>query len=161
MNEKAENAKMPSGYDKSLDLFLKVILMRAIRPDRLPALISQWLKESMGPNFVTQPPFSMPSAYPETSNQTPVFFVLFPGVDPTPWVEDLGKSLGLSIANGRFRNISMGQGQEKPAEAIVERFAKDGGWVMLQNLHLMQGWVPRLERLLESTWVCLMMVVFW
>jgi dynein heavy chain len=43
----------------------------------------------------------------------------------------------------------MGQGQEKPAEAIVEKFAKSGGWVMLQNLHLMQAWVPRLERLLE------------
>jgi len=43
----------------------------------------------------------------------------------------------------------MGQGQEKPAEAMVERFAKEGGWAMLQNCHLMQSWVPNLERLLE------------
>ena len=43
----------------------------------------------------------------------------------------------------------MGQGQEKPAEAVVETFAKNGGWVMLQNCHLMQSWVPKLERLLE------------
>jgi len=43
----------------------------------------------------------------------------------------------------------MGQGQEKPAEAVVESFAKNGGWVMLQNCHLMQSWVPKLERLLE------------
>lgn len=40
-------------------------------------------------------------------------------------------------------------GQEKPAEAVVESFAKTGGWVMLQNCHLMQSWVPKLERLLE------------
>ena len=44
----------------------------------------------------------------------------------------------------------MGQGQEKPAEALVQRFAKDGGWILLQNLHLMQDWVPALERLLED-----------
>merc|ERR1711871_302763 len=36
-----------------------------------------------------------------------------------------------------------------PAEAVVEQFAKEGGWVMLQNCHLMQSWVPKLERLLE------------
>ena len=43
----------------------------------------------------------------------------------------------------------MGQGQERPAEAVIEQFAKEGGWVMLQNCHLMQSWVPKLERLLE------------
>lgn len=26
---------------------------------------------------------------------------------------------------------------------------KDGGWVFLDNVHLMQGWIPRLERKLE------------
>ena len=103
----------------------------------------------MGKEYVEQAPFNMPATYQETSPQTPTFFVLFPGVDPTPWVEDLGKELGISEAEGTFCNISMGQGQEKPAEAIVERYAKNGGWVMLQNCHLMSSWVPSLERLLE------------
>ena len=70
-------------------------------------------------------------------------------VDPTPWVENLGKENGVTFENGNFKNISMGQGQEKPAEAVVQSFAKNGGWVMLQNCHLMQSWVPTLERLLE------------
>jgi dynein heavy chain len=78
-----------------------------------------------------------------------MFFVLFAGVDPTPWVESLGREKGITFENGNFKNISMGQGQEKPAEAVVEQYAKSGGWVMLQNCHLMQSWVPRLERLLE------------
>jgi dynein heavy chain, axonemal len=54
-----------------------------------------------------------------------------------------------SLWQGTFKNISMGQGQEKPAEKVVETYAKSGGWVMLQNCHLMQSWVPALERLLE------------
>jgi len=43
----------------------------------------------------------------------------------------------------------MGQGQEGPAEAIVAKFGKEGGWAMLQNCHLMQSWVPKLERVFE------------
>jgi hypothetical protein len=27
---------------------------------------------------------------------------------------------------------------------------KEGGWVFLDNVHLMQGWIPRLERRLEA-----------
>jgi len=149
LNGKAEDVKMPSGMDKALDDFSKLTFIRAIRPDRLPSALTKWLGNVMGKNYVEQPPFSMATTYEETSNTTPVFFVLFPGVDPTPWVEGLAKTLGLTIANGRFTNISMGQGQEMPAEALVQRFAKDGGWCLLQNLHLMESWVPSLERLLE------------
>jgi len=29
------------------------------------------------------------------------------------------------------------------------RCISQGGWVFLDNLHLMQGWIPRLERKLE------------
>ena len=32
-----------------------------------------------------------------------------------------------------FKNISMGQGQEKPAEAVVAAFAKNGGWVRISK----------------------------
>ena len=44
----------------------------------------------------------------------------------------------------------MGQGQEGPAEATLEKYMKSGGWVFLDNVHLMQGWIPRLERQLEK-----------
>jgi dynein heavy chain len=47
--------------------------------------------------------------------QTPTFFVLFPGVDPTPEVELIGKMCGKTLANEKFINISMGQGQEQNA----------------------------------------------
>lgn len=99
--------------------------------------------------YVVQMPFDMAATFSESSTTTPVFFVLFPGVDPTVWVEELGKRRGLTLENGKFMNISMGQGQEKPAEAAIDKFAKEGGWVMLQNTHLMQTWLTRLERQLE------------
>ena len=67
----------------------------------------------------------------------------------TKLLESLGESFGITAANHKFVNISMGQGQEAPAEAMLEKMAHDGGWVMLQNLHLMQSWLPVLERKLE------------
>jgi len=39
-----------------------------------------------------------------------VFFVLFPGVDPTQDVENIGRTLGKSLQDGTLYNISMGQG---------------------------------------------------
>ena len=42
--------------------------------------------------------------------------MLFPGVDPTPAVEGLGKKMAISTSNGKFTNISMGQGQEAVAK---------------------------------------------
>ena len=148
-SECPEVSKMPGDYQKLLNSFERLILLRAMRPDRVTTALKTWIGEMMGNEYVFQKPFDMAATYAETSNQNPTFFVLFPGVDPTLWVEDLGKSVDITFENGKFRNISMGQGQEKPAEAVVEQFAKVGGWVMLQNLHLMQSWVPKLERLLE------------
>ena len=147
--EKPEDAELPGDYEQSLTPLYKMILLRAMRPDRLLNCLSSFISETMGKDYISQKPFNMRTTFDETNNHTPVFFVLFAGVDPTPWVERLGKDMNISLENKRFVNISMGQGQEAPAEAIVKKFAKQGGWVMLQNCHLMSSWVPTLERLLE------------
>merc|ERR1711871_780384 len=114
-----------------------------MRPDRATFAMSQYINDTMGTEYVFQPPFDMKSTYQESSASTPMFFVLFPGVDPTPWVEGLGKNLGISTEKGTFVNISMGQGQEGPAENMLEKMAQKGGWVMLQNVHLMQSWLTK------------------
>ncbi|GMH84222.1 hypothetical protein TrST_g13493, partial [Triparma strigata] len=148
-DEKAEKAKIPGDYEKGLTPFERLVLLRALRPDRCSTALATWIGQTMGKIYVEDPVFDMAQTYEETSNKTPVFFVLFAGVDPTPWVEDLGKEFGITTESKNFINISMGQGQEPVAEGVVERFAKEGGWVMLQNCHLMSTWVPTLERLLE------------
>jgi len=40
----------------------------------------------------------METTYEESNKITPIFFVLFPGVDPTPDVEKMGAKVGYSIA---------------------------------------------------------------
>lgn len=45
---------------------------------------------------------------------------------------------GITVEKGNLKLISMGQGQEAAAEAALDSFMKTGGWVVLDNLHLMQ-----------------------
>lgn len=44
----------------------------------------------------------------------------------------------------------MGQGQEEKALEAVEKAAKIGGWVLLQNVHLMQDWLKASLKLLSG-----------
>lgn len=50
----------------------------------------------------------MDEVFEESMNTVPIFFVLFPGVDPTPDVEKVANRYDITLKNGRFINISMG-----------------------------------------------------
>merc|ERR1711871_169274 len=151
-DEYPERRKLPGSYeDVSNTSFAMLLLLRALRPDRVMSALQGYVNDNMGKEFTAagEPPFDMQKTYEEASCSTPIFFVLFPGVDPTPWVEALGVKFGITAEKDSFLNISMGQGQEKGAEDVIDRFSKAGSWVFLQNVHLMQSWLPKLERTLE------------
>ena len=57
--------------------------------------------------------------------------MLFPGVDPTPEVERVAAKYNISIENKKFRNISMGQGQEDIAIKALHEAGKNGHWIMI------------------------------
>jgi len=146
--EKAETADLPRSF-RDISPFYRLMLLRVLRPDRIGAALGQFVQDNLGNDYVEQEPFDIQVAYDESSNLSPLFFVLFPGTDPTPAVESCAAKLGISDANGRFVNISMGQGQEQIAITSLRKQAESGGWIMLQNIHLMQSWLPQLDRALE------------
>eukprot|EP00931_Biecheleriopsis_adriatica_P017411 TRINITY_DN1250_c0_g1_i8.p1 TRINITY_DN1250_c0_g1~~TRINITY_DN1250_c0_g1_i8.p1 ORF type:complete len:2173 (-),score=601.12 TRINITY_DN1250_c0_g1_i8:164-6553(-) len=146
--ERAETADLPRSA-RDLNQFQRLFLLRVMRQDRIGAALTQYVIDNLGTDYVEQPPFDMEVAFEESNAISPFFFVLFPGVDPTPTIEALGRKLEITEANGRLMNISMGQGQEKVALNGLNKMAKEGGWIMLQNIHLMQDWLKDLERALE------------
>jgi dynein heavy chain len=107
--EKAEKEELPKSF-QGLSSFYRLLLLRALRPDRLPSALTNYVNEVMGEEYVQQAPFDIFQTFKETDKNTPIFFVLFPGVDPTPEVERVGATLDISSNNGKFVNISMGQG---------------------------------------------------
>lgn len=94
-----------------------------------------------------QIPFN--ETYKEMTCTTPIFFVLSPGIDPVRDIEKLGKTIGITGDNGNLYNISLGQGQETIAENAISEATEKGGWVILQNIHLVVSWLPCLEKIIE------------
>jgi dynein heavy chain, axonemal len=148
--EQPERCKLPGEYD-NITVFQKLLVLRALRPDRVPSALREYISKMMGLRYIQQAPFNVAQSYKETSPGTALFFYLFPGADCVKDLEPLLLRKGYSIENGKFHNISMGQGQEPVAEQAMDLCMKNGGWVFLQNIHLMSVWIKALERKLEST----------
>jgi len=100
----------------------------------------------------------MKETYLESASTIPLFFVLFPGVEPTKDIREMGGALdrldipksNKSVADGTLVEISMGQGQEERADKALLQAAQDGNWVVLNNIHLMTVWTKQLELKLDE-----------
>lgn len=89
MDEKPESVELPRAH-KELPLFHRLLLLRAMRPDRLSNALKEYITEWLGIEYIEQPSFNVFDLYKETKPNIATFFVLFPGVDPTPDVEKIG-----------------------------------------------------------------------
>eukprot|EP00878_Enallax_costatus_P020623 GHUV01021808.1.p1 GENE.GHUV01021808.1~~GHUV01021808.1.p1 ORF type:complete len:1441 (+),score=543.76 GHUV01021808.1:4290-8612(+) len=147
-NEAPERATMPGDWGRMND-FKQLLLLRSLRPDRVTNALQRFCESIMGARYVNQDAFSPQAVVEESSSATPIFFILFPGYSPSKEIEQYARKVGKTVETGNLTLISMGQGQEGPAEAVLDKYMKEGGWVFLDNVHLMQGWIPRLERKLE------------
>ncbi|XP_063612420.1 dynein beta chain, ciliary-like, partial [Penaeus indicus] len=146
--EAPEKEKLPGEWKGKSDV-QRLVIMRALRPDRMTHAMQLFIEERMGRKYVEGENIDFSQSYEESGPSTPIFFILSPGVDPLKDVERLGHSLGYTCENRRLHNVSLGQGQEKVAEEAIQIAAREGHWVILQNIHLVRQWLPRLEKKLE------------
>ncbi|KAG7460462.1 dynein heavy chain 11, axonemal [Solea senegalensis] len=144
-----EKERLPQDW-KNKSSLQKLIILRALRPDRLTYSLRNFVEESMGTKYVEAARLEFEKLYEESGPSTPMFFILSPGVDPLKDVEKLGLKLGFSLDKGTLLNVSLGQGQEEVAEWALENASKLGHWVILQNVHLVACWLPSLDSLLET-----------
>ncbi|KAI4543842.1 hypothetical protein MG293_006636 [Ovis ammon polii] len=147
-SECPEREKLPQEWKKK-SLIQKLIILRAMRPDRMTYALRNFVEEKLGAKYVERTRLDLVKAFEESSPATPIFFILSPGVDALKDLEILGKRLGFTIDSGKFHNVSLGQGQEMVAETALEKASREGHWVILQNVHLVAKWLRTLEKLLE------------
>ncbi|VDI53406.1 dynein heavy chain, axonemal [Mytilus galloprovincialis] len=148
-SEAPEKEKFPQEW-KNKNSLQKLCMMRALRPDRMTYAVKDFVQEKLGTKYVEGRSVEFAKSYEESGPTTPMFFILSPGVNPIKDVEVHGKKIGFSADNKNFHNISLGQGQEVVAESALDLAVKEGHWVILQNIHLVERWLPTLEKKLES-----------
>ncbi len=80
-SETPEREKLPQEW-KAKTGVQRLCIMRALRPDRMTYAVSVYIEESLGVKYVKSRRVDFAKSYEESSNTTPVFFILSPGVDP-------------------------------------------------------------------------------
>ncbi|XP_074120841.1 dynein axonemal heavy chain 9 [Sminthopsis crassicaudata] len=147
-SECPEKEKFPQEW-KNKSSLQQLCIMRTMRPDRMIYAMRDFVEEKLGSKYVAGRALDFSTSFEESGPAIPMFFILSPGVDPLKDVEKEGKKLGYTFNNQNFHNISLGQGQEVVAETALDLAAKNGHWVILQNIHLVAKWLDSLEKKLE------------
>lgn len=118
----------------------KLIITKIIRRDRvLPAVVNFIIDKNGNETFVHPPSFSLETVYSDSNKNTPIIFVLSPGVDPYSQLEAFAREKKVDLVP-----VSLGQGQAKKAKDKVNEGAKNGSWLYLANCHLSLGFLKDL-----------------
>uniref|UniRef100_T1IH86 AAA+ ATPase domain-containing protein n=1 Tax=Strigamia maritima TaxID=126957 RepID=T1IH86_STRMM len=148
-SECPEREKFPQEWKNKTPL-QRMCMMRALRPDRMTYNLLDFISDRMGTKYTEGRSMDFPKSWEECGPGTPIFFILSLGVDPLKDVEALGKKIGWTFEAQNFHNVSLGQGQEPVAEAALDKAYVAGHWVILQNIHLVQRWLPTLEKKVDA-----------
>ena len=111
--------------------FTRAVIIRSLRPDRAIFASNKYIADFLGKEYMDFPSVQLDKVSAEAGNKSPVIFLLSPGSDPTPLVEEAAKR-----AKKELNTVSMGQGREEFAENFINQSKAKGEWVLLQNCHL-------------------------
>lgn len=139
---------LPAPWKEKLSSFQHMILIRIFRPDKVVQSVKNFVEQNLGDKFIQPPPFDLASSYNDSNNGAALIFVLSPGADPMAGLLKFASDIGNT--GEQFQSISLGQGQGKIAERMIEGAKLNGGWVVLQNCHLAVSWMASLERICEE-----------
>jgi dynein heavy chain len=137
---------LPSKYEDTLTQFQKLMIRKIIKEEKLMLYIKEFVKNELTSEFIESPAFDLNGAYTDSTCMTPIIFVLSPGADPIPNLQNLANLKGM---DDKLKILSLGQGQGKIAQKYIENGQANGDWVCLQNCHLSASWMPELERIQE------------
>ena len=141
-----QDTPLPGKWETDLSVFQRLLITRVLRDEKVVDAVTIFILKNIGKHFIDVPAFDLAASFKDSSPLVPMIFVLSTGADPTMYLYNLAKDLGVYE---RLKMISLGQGQGPIAEALISGARESGDWVCLQNCHLASSWMPELEKILE------------
>nr|XP_046169714.1 cytoplasmic dynein 2 heavy chain 1-like [Oncorhynchus gorbuscha] len=135
--------EVPPSIAKKIKPFQQVLLVQAIRPDRLQSAMAAFTSQALGMRELSPPPLNLRRLYSETLEIEPVLIIISPGADPSQELLELASE---TVGRDNYHEVAMGQGQADVALATLRECSHSGGWLCLKNLHLVTAWLPLLEK---------------
>ena len=83
---------------------MKLLILKAMRPDKLGQAVQQYVHQEMGQEFLTPPIFDIEKSFLDSNCGTPLIFIL-PGTDPLKQLEEFAK---LKKKSETMKSISLG-----------------------------------------------------
>jgi len=148
--DEPQEASLPDEWEERIpNEFHKLLVIRLLRDEKLVFAVANYVRQAMGAEFTEPAPWRLEDVYPDTSCRTPVIFILSTGADPTAMLQRFSHKMGWTPGE-RLHMISLGQGQGRIAEMMVQQAASKGDWVCLQNCHLAKSWMLDMETMVEE-----------
>lgn len=141
------HAEFPGKW-KDATQFQRMIIIRLIRPDKIIPIVRQFIINNLGSKFLSSPSFDINISYQDSTCETPMIFILSPGVDPMVKLQAFCEE---TLGEGAIlESVSLGQGQGRFATEKISKAVIRGNWVVLQNCHLAISWLPTLEKIIDE-----------
>ncbi|KAK2517344.1 Dync2h1 [Columba guinea] len=137
----------PSTIAKRISLFQQVLVVQAVRPDRLQSAMALFACKTLGIKELSPSPLNLKRLYKETLEIEPILIIISPGADPSQELQELAS---VERNTECYHQIAMGQGQADLAIRTLKDCARNGEWLCLKNLHLVTSWLPVLEKELNT-----------
>jgi len=84
---------IPDGYNNSLDVFRRLLLVRSWCPDRTLSQAHKYIEDSLGQKYGEGVILDIEKMFDESDTRTPLVGLLSMGSDPTISIEALAKKL--------------------------------------------------------------------
>jgi dynein heavy chain 1 len=147
--EQQNSSEAKFDLNDTINFLKRVLLIKALRPDRFISIAVQYVNKIFGQDFLNQAERIIDLVNiveNEIKSTTPVLMCSVAGYDASGRVEDLAVETNrqlISIAIGSSEGFTQ-------AEKAINNSSKNGRWVLLKNVHLAPSWLVQLEKKLHN-----------
>ncbi|KAH3759574.1 cytoplasmic dynein 2 heavy chain 1 [Pelomyxa schiedti] len=136
--------------------FQRLLLIKALRPDRLESAMSSFCSEALGLSTLQPSALNLQRVFRdgETEATTPILLITTPGADPSHDVEVLAEEiLGSDSAHAdtpTLLALAVGQVQQEQILEALHTARTRGSWLLLKNVHLAVAWLHSIDAILAE-----------